>query len=118
MPQPLQDAYLKANPDHKGLQRMFERDVARMMAFKDIGEADIRSIRAPALVINGDAEIVRVEHALALARTLPHARLAILPGGHGEYIGEIEAADRHSKIPVLVAAMIEAFLEESPPDKQ
>src|SRR5262249_40629701 len=34
MPKPLQEAYLKANPDPKGLQRMFERDVARMMAFK------------------------------------------------------------------------------------
>jgi pimeloyl-ACP methyl ester carboxylesterase len=34
MPQQLRDAYLKANPDPKGLQAMFDRDVARMLAFK------------------------------------------------------------------------------------
>ena len=112
MPQPLKEAYLKANPDPKGLQAMFDRDVARMLAFEDISDADLEAIQAPALVINGDAEVVRAEHALALSRALPHARLAILPGGHGEYIGEICTADGNSKIPALVTAMIEAFLKE------
>ena len=111
MPQPLKEAYLEANPDPKGLQAMFDRDVARMVAFKDISDADIQTIQAPALVINGDADVVLAEHALALSRTLPHARLAILPCGHGEYIGEICATDEHSKIPALVTAMIVAFLK-------
>ena len=111
MAQSLKDAYLEANPDPKGFKAMFDRDVARMVAFKDISEADIKSIQAPALVINGDAEVVRVEHALELSRALPRARLAILPGGHGDYIGEICAADKDSKIPALVTAMIEAFLK-------
>src|SRR5882672_11558030 len=82
MPQPLKDAYLEATNDPKGLQAMFDRDVARMVAFKDISDAELKGIQAPALVINGDAEVVRVEHALALSRVLPHAQLAILPGGH------------------------------------
>jgi hypothetical protein len=43
---------------------------------------------------------------------LPRAKLAILPGGHGEYLGEIGAVDKHSKIPALVTAMIETFLKE------
>jgi pimeloyl-ACP methyl ester carboxylesterase len=110
MPQPLKEAYLKVNPDPKGLQAMFNRDVARMIAFKDISDADIRAIQAPALVINADAEVVRAEHALTLSRELPHAQLAILPGGHGDYIGEICAADKKSKIPALVTDMIETFL--------
>jgi pimeloyl-ACP methyl ester carboxylesterase len=112
MPKPLQDAYLEANPDPKGLQAMFDRDVARMAAFKDIGDADIRSIQAPSLVINGDAEVVRAEHALELSRALPHARLAILPCGHGEYLGEIESPDKQGNLPDLVAAMIETFLKD------
>jgi pimeloyl-ACP methyl ester carboxylesterase len=112
MPKPLQDAYLEANPDPKGLQAMFDRDVARMLAFQDISDADIRGIQAPAMVLNGDAEVVPAEHALALSRMLPHAQLAILPGGHGDYIGEICAPDKHSPIPALVTAMIEAFLKE------
>jgi pimeloyl-ACP methyl ester carboxylesterase len=111
MPQLLKDAYLEANPDPKGLQAMFDRDVARMVAFKDISDADIQAIQAPALVINGDAEFVRAEHAVALSRALPHAQLAILPGGHGEYIGEICAPNKDSTIPALVTALIEAFLQ-------
>ncbi len=31
-----------------------------MLAFKDISDADIQAIQAPALVVNGDAEVVRV----------------------------------------------------------
>jgi pimeloyl-ACP methyl ester carboxylesterase len=111
MPQPLKEAYLEANPAPKGLQAMFDRDVARMVAFKDISDADIKAIQAQALVINGDADVVLAEHALALSHALPHARLAILPCGHGEYIGEICAADKNGKIPALVTAMIEAFLK-------
>lgn len=111
MPQPLKEAYMKANPDPKGLQAMFDRDVARMVAFKDISDTDIKAIQAPALVINGDAEVVRTEHALELSHTLPHAKLAILPAAHGDYIGEICAEDKKSKIPLLVIAMIEAFLK-------
>jgi pimeloyl-ACP methyl ester carboxylesterase len=112
MPHPLKTAYLKANPDPKGLQAMFDRDVARMLSLKDISDADIRNIQAQALVINAAADVVLSEHALQLSRTLPQARLAILPGGHGEYIGEICSADKDSKIPALVTAMIEAFLKE------
>src|SRR5690349_19514007 len=89
MPPPLKEAYLKANPDPKGLRAMFDRDVARMVAFQDISGTQIKGIQAPALVLNGDADVVRTEHALELSRTLPHAKLAVLPGGHGDYIGEI-----------------------------
>jgi pimeloyl-ACP methyl ester carboxylesterase len=112
MPRPLMDAYLKANPDRGGLQTMFDRDATRMLAFRDFNESDIKAIQAPALVINGDAEVVRAEHALALSRALRHAQLAILPGGHGDYIGEICTADPGSNMPALVVAIIDAFLSE------
>ena len=109
MPQPLRDAYLAANPDPKGLQLMFERDVARMNNFKDISDADIMSIQTPALVINGDAEVIRVEHTVALWRTLPHAQLAILPGEHGAYIGEICTQEPKGTLPALL--LIDEFLQ-------
>ncbi|MGH7605840.1 MAG: hypothetical protein ACREME_00745 [Gemmatimonadales bacterium] len=51
-----------------------------------------------------------VNCALALSRALPHAQLAILPGGHGSYIGEIVGLDEDSSVPSLVVAMIEEFL--------
>jgi pimeloyl-ACP methyl ester carboxylesterase len=112
MPQPLKEAYLRANPDPQGLQGMFDRDVARMMAFQDISDGQIKGIQAPALIINGDTDVVRPEHALELSRTLPHAHLAILPGGHGEYIGEICSTNKNSRIPLLATAMIEEFLSK------
>jgi len=108
MPQPYKEAYLKANPDPKGLQAMFDRDVARMVAFRDIPDPAIRGIGAASLVINADQEVVTVEHALALSRLLPNARLAILPGGHGEYLGDICFPD--AQLPMLVTGMISAFL--------
>jgi pimeloyl-ACP methyl ester carboxylesterase len=112
MPQPLIDAYLKVNPANtKGLKAMFDRDVARMLNFKDINYDDVHAIQAPSLVINGDAEVVSVEHALELSRTLQHAKLAILPSGHGDYIGEICTVTTQSKLPVLVVTMINEFLK-------
>ncbi|MBT1688724.1 alpha/beta fold hydrolase [Dawidia soli] len=110
MPAPLKEAYRKVNSDPQGLQKMFDRDARRMIHFQDIGDDLIKAIQAPALVINGDTDVVRAEHALLLSRTLPHAELAILPGGHGDYIGEVCAPDKNSKMPDFVVMMIDTFL--------
>jgi pimeloyl-ACP methyl ester carboxylesterase len=113
MPPPLQEAYFKANPgDSEGLQKMFDRDVARMKAFKDIPDEQIKTIAAPTLIINADKDVVTVEHALEMSRTLQRAELAILPGGHGDYIGEICSPEPDSRIPPLVSEMIVEFLEK------
>lgn len=114
LPEPLKQAYLNVNPDPAGLQAMFDRDTARMKSFQDIPDEAIRSIAAETLVINGDKEMVLVSHALELAQTLPHARLAILPSGHGDYLGEVFAAHSDSQMPALVAGMIEEFLAAQP----
>jgi pimeloyl-ACP methyl ester carboxylesterase len=68
---------------------MFEKDKKRMVEFKDWKVEDIHSINAPALIIIGDDDVVRPEHAVEMFRLLPHARLSILPGLHGAYIGEV-----------------------------
>lgn len=110
MPPPLKDAYLIVNNDTAGFVKMFNRDVARMQNFKDIDESDLKNIQAPVLIINGDSEIVLPEHTLKIYRILPKARLAIIPGGHGEYIGEICSPNPNSKMPLLVTYLIEEFL--------
>lgn len=115
MPKPLEEAYLMANPDPKGLKAMFDKDRARMLAFKDFSDTDLRAIQAPTLILNGDVDVARPESALALAHIMPHAQVAILPGGHGDYIGEICAKNMNSKIPALVAVMIEEFLDAPSP---
>lgn len=78
-----------------GLKMYYERDVARMQSFPDISEEQMKSIQAPALIIIGDADVVTPEHAAEMHRLLSHARLAIIPGGHGDYIGEIITLKTH-----------------------
>jgi pimeloyl-ACP methyl ester carboxylesterase len=112
MPQLLKDAYKKVAPDPTDLSKMFEKDKKRMVEFKDWKAEDIHSIDAPALILNGDEDVVRPEHAVEIFRLLPHAQLAILPGLHGAYIGEVTTGMERSKIPDLVVSIIEQFLNE------
>jgi pimeloyl-ACP methyl ester carboxylesterase len=111
MPQPLKDAFLKINADTNALHRMYERDVARMQSFPDISEELMKKIKAPAFIIIGDADVVRPEHAVEMYRLLPHSGLAIIPGGHGDYIGEITTRQDTILISATIS-MIEKFLSE------
>lgn len=111
MPEPLKDAYLAINSNKDALHKMYERDVARMQSFQDINDDDIKAIKAPALIIIGDNDVVRPEHAVEMYRQMQHAKLMILPGGHGEYIGEITTLKPgHNNYPAL--QIIETFLSE------
>jgi pimeloyl-ACP methyl ester carboxylesterase len=80
MPKELREAYLEAAPHPENLQSFFDKCVERMQNFPDIPTEAIRGITVPALVIVGDADVMRPEHAVDLFRLLPHARLAVLPG--------------------------------------
>ena len=111
MPQAYKDAFLEINPNTNALHRMYERDVTRMQAFKEIKEEDIKSIKAPALIICGDNDVVRPEHAVEMYRQMQHAKLAIFPGGHGDFIGELNTLKPgQHEFPAL--PVIEAFLNE------
>lgn len=117
MPQPLKDAYLQINPDKDALYTMFTRDAARMQSFKEIKEQDIKAIRAATLIIIGDNDVVRPEHAVEMYRQMQHAKLMILPGDHGEYMGEITTVKPgHQEYPVL--PIIETFLTETTEQKK
>jgi pimeloyl-ACP methyl ester carboxylesterase len=111
MPQPLKDAFLKVNSDTAALRRMCERDIYRMQHFQNIPEALMKTIKAPAYIIIGDADVVTPEHAVEMYRLLPHAKLTILPGGHGEYIGE-STTPQDSTLIAATISMINKFLNE------
>ena len=111
MPQAYKDEYLKINPDTNALYRMYERDVARMQSFFDISEEQMRSIKAPAFIIIGDRDVTTPEHAVDMHRLISNSRLAIVPGGHGDYIGEMATPQD----PILITAtvsLINKFLNE------
>jgi pimeloyl-ACP methyl ester carboxylesterase len=111
MPQPYKDEYLKINPDTNALHRMYERDVARMQSFPDITEEQMKSIKAPAFIIIGDKDVTTPEHAAEMHRLITNSRLAIIPGGHGDYIGEM-TTQQDSILIAATISMINKFLGE------
>ena len=111
MPQPLKDAFLRVNPDVRQLKTMHDKDAARMRSFKDVPDDSVRSVRAPTLIVLGDQDIVKPEHAVELTRLIPGARLLILPGGHGDYLGEAVMTQKETRYPELTARLIAEFLD-------
>jgi pimeloyl-ACP methyl ester carboxylesterase len=112
MPQGLQDAFLKINADTTALLNMFNKDKARMIAFKDWDNSKLQSIKCPALVIASDKDVVTVEHTIAISRLIEHSELVILPGYHGAFLGEACTAVPHSKLPEITVEIIKEFLEK------
>jgi pimeloyl-ACP methyl ester carboxylesterase len=106
MPQPLKDAFLRVNPDIQQLKTMHDKDAARKQSFKDVPDDLVRSLRAATLIVLGDQDIVKLEHAVELTRLISGARLLILPGGHGDYLGEAVMTQKDSRYPELTAPLI------------
>jgi pimeloyl-ACP methyl ester carboxylesterase len=79
MPLELREAYLRVAPHPEQLQSFHDKCAARMLQFKDWPASDMRAIVARTLVMVGDADVIRPEHAVEMFRVLPHAELAILP---------------------------------------
>ena len=111
MPKQLKEAYLKVNPDTAGLMKMYHRDVARMQSFPDIKDEELKNIKAPALIICGDKDVVTPEHAVEMSKLIQNARLAIFPGGHGDYIGEITTPMDSLQVSAT-AGIVTKFLSE------
>jgi pimeloyl-ACP methyl ester carboxylesterase len=111
MPQPLKDAFLRVNPSSQQLRTMHDKDAARMRNFRDVPNEVVQSVRSPTLIVVGDRDIVRLEHAVELTRLISGARLLILPGGHGDYLGEAVMTQEDTHYPELTARLIEEFLD-------
>jgi pimeloyl-ACP methyl ester carboxylesterase len=62
----------------------------RMVNFKDIPDDKIKSIKASTLIIIADKDVITPEHAIEMHRQIANSELATIPGGHGEYIGELQ----------------------------
>jgi pimeloyl-ACP methyl ester carboxylesterase len=117
MPQALKDAFLAVNPDPQKLKTMHDKDAARMAAFKDVPAAAVRGVRAPTLVITGDRDVARLEHAIELSRLFPDARLLVLPSGHGDYLAEASSAPTDTDYAEITTRLVERFLSESQPHR-
>jgi pimeloyl-ACP methyl ester carboxylesterase len=105
MPKELHAAYLRVAPHPENFESFFYKCAHRMRDFEDIAEDFLRGVAAPTLVLNGDADVSKPEHAVALFRLLPHAQIAILPGT--DHMAMMTRTD-------WLGPMIGAFLEAAP----
>jgi pimeloyl-ACP methyl ester carboxylesterase len=112
MPEQLKKAYTEVSSNPNGLQVMHDKDVKRMIDFKDIPDDQIKSIKVPTLIIIGDKDIIIPEHAIEIHRQIVNSELAMIPGGHGEYIGEITTIKPDFKESNLIVPLIEKFLNK------
>jgi len=112
MPKALKEGFLEVNNDEKALLNMFNKDVQRMKVFKGWSEEQMKSIKAPTLIINGNNDVGSVEHAVEMYRTIPNSQLAILPGKHGAYIGAVEYLDEGKWNQDYIVDIINDFLSE------
>jgi pimeloyl-ACP methyl ester carboxylesterase len=113
MPGALKKAYLDVHPDENGLLNMFNKDVARMLVFTDRTDDEMKSIKAPVLVMVGDQDVITIEHTVQMHKVIPGSKLAVLPGNHGSFIGEVLASDPSSSIPEMTVGIIKEFLDKS-----
>lgn len=110
MPQQYKDGFLKVNPDSTKLYNMFERCATRMNNFKDVPDEQIKSISCPVLLVNGDADVATSEHIVQMSKLISNCKLAIIPGAHGEYLGEITTLKSNNQNVYPVIPIIESFL--------
>ncbi|MBP0904238.1 alpha/beta fold hydrolase [Mariniflexile gromovii] len=111
MPQIYKDEFLKINPDTIALHQMYKRDVQRMQTFTNISEEQIKSIKVPTLIVIGDTDVVTPEHAIEMQKFIPNSELAIVPGGHGTYMGEITTLKpNYQETDFVIIPLINNFL--------
>src|SRR5215211_8219082 len=106
--------YLRIAPNPDGFARLFAKKAQMDRQLKDLPEETIRAIKAPTLIILGDSDLVRPEHAVEMFRLLgggvfgdtpaglPNSQLAVLPGT--SHVTVVDRAD-------WLVAMIDTFLD-------
>jgi pimeloyl-ACP methyl ester carboxylesterase len=74
-------AYDRMAPD-KAKWRVLVRKIKDLgCSFRGFPDDDLRSIKALTLIMQGDRDAVRAEHAVAMMRLIPQSQLAIFPDG-------------------------------------
>jgi pimeloyl-ACP methyl ester carboxylesterase len=88
---PWQKAYARIAPNPQDWPKLVEKIKQLDLNWKGLRDDDLRAIKSPALLIVGDADVVRPEHVVEMLRLLgggapgdivglPRSQLAVLPG--------------------------------------
>lgn len=79
-PPVLKEPYDKSSPDPTRWPVLVQKVKNMGPAFKGYSDAEIKSIKAQVLIMMGDRDGVRPEHAVEMFRLIPNTQLAIYPG--------------------------------------
>jgi len=115
---PWHDEYMRIAPHPEDFAKLFSKKTEMDRQTKDIPAESIQAIRSPTLLIIGDSDLVRPEHAVEMFRLLgggifgdtpaglPDSQLAVIPGAsHVSVISRTE----------LLIPMIASFLNAPMP---
>jgi pimeloyl-ACP methyl ester carboxylesterase len=80
-PPVLKGPYDKVAPDPKKWPVLVAKIKKMGLEFKGFAREDVKSIKAPVLIAQGDHDLVRLEHAVEMFRLIPNTKLAVFPGG-------------------------------------
>jgi pimeloyl-ACP methyl ester carboxylesterase len=118
---PWHEEYTRIAPHPEDFTTLFAKKTQMDRETKDLPAEAIRAIQAPTLLIIGDSDLVRPEHAVEMFRLLgggvfgdtpeglPHSQLAVLPGT--SHVTVVDRAD-------LLLSIIPAFLDAPMPAAQ
>jgi pimeloyl-ACP methyl ester carboxylesterase len=113
MPDTYRDADREINPDDPDHERLlFELDQRQMLNFVDWAPHELAAMAAPTLFVGADRDVVRTEHTVELAAITPGARALIVPGTHGDYLGERMAAAGDPTAMLRTLPWLLAFLDQ------
>ncbi len=116
---PFHDEYVRIAPRPEDFPTLFAKKTEMDQAFHDRRDEDIRAIEAPTLVIIGDSDLVRPEHAVEMFRLLgggvfgdmppgmPASQLAVLPG-----TSHVSIASRADLVVPIVTRFLDAPMPE------
>jgi pimeloyl-ACP methyl ester carboxylesterase len=109
MPDILREMYARVAPQPENWSKLVKKSTESVAEFRGWQKKEIRTISAPTLVMVGDNDIVRTEHAVELYRLIPDAKLAVLPDT--DHIGILV---QHA---AWTAGMVGEFLSAPMPEK-
>jgi pimeloyl-ACP methyl ester carboxylesterase len=97
----MREAYLRLAPDAGHFEAFAAKTSQAVGEFAGWTAAELGSITAPVLLVFGDHDFVRLEHAVQVHELIPGAQLAVLPGA--THMGVLRRAD-------LIVPLVRGFL--------
>ncbi len=73
------EEYQKVAPDPKQWPTVFAKAIKSAIEWKGLSSDELKSIKAPILIVCGDHDLIPVERCAELSRMIPNAQLAVIP---------------------------------------